>query len=194
MLNPCGQEYWSRLWIIQEVVLAKNILIVCGGRPLSVWRLGWSQFSQALHSLDLLQSRQIEAVPWICTSLAARLERQRRAPLGTVLSSDLLYDLFIVHKDAGCTDIRDKVFGLHSLTKTCCKTGTPVDYSISPHMLYGQLLFHHFTQHQTPNSRMSIVHDSQIAHHILQDSSGSERLSSPISTASSTFLEALGNI
>ncbi|KAE9364551.1 HET-domain-containing protein [Stipitochalara longipes BDJ] len=197
LLQLCDREYWSRLWIIQEVVLAKDLLFVCGGEWFpKVYHVKWDELSQTLHALERLQNSRIPEVSWIRVSLAAQLERQRRARLANVAGSDLLYNLVISHKDAQCIDLRDKVFGLHSLTKDCCKAGTPVDYNIPPYVLCGRLLHHHFTHHRAPNSKIDIIHHSQSAHGIFKDAfyTGSDLPLPQHLNDTSGCLEALGNI
>lgn len=47
----CEREYWDRLWIIQEVVLAAQIDVHCGERMLP-----WELFSHALFAFELLET------------------------------------------------------------------------------------------------------------------------------------------
>jgi len=143
-----------------------------------------------------MQDSKMPQMHRISESIAARLARQRRAHLANAAGSDLLYNLVISHKNAQCVDVRDKVFGLHSLTRDCCKIGTPVDYDIPPYTLCDQLLYHHFTHHQTTSTKIDVIHHSQIVHNIFQDGfrdGGDQRLPRN-STDATAQLEALGNI
>lgn len=100
ILHLCWREYWSRVWIIQEIVLARNIVLVWGQWHLCAKTLPWDHFSRAIYAIELLHSQGLEnlEVSRICQNSAAKIERQRRAHLGIWESSDLLYDLFLVHQ------------------------------------------------------------------------------------------------
>ncbi|KAK5741222.1 hypothetical protein LTR17_004162 [Elasticomyces elasticus] len=36
----CNRAYWTRLWIFQEVMLAKNIVLLCGDKTADGWDFG----------------------------------------------------------------------------------------------------------------------------------------------------------
>jgi len=156
----------------------------------------WYELSRALFTLGCMQDSKMPQMHRISESIAARLARQRRAHLANSAGSDLLYNLVISHKDTQCVDVRDKVFGLHSLTRDCCKIGTPVDYDTPPYTFCGQLLHHHFTHHQTTSTKIDVIHQSQIVRNIFQDGfrDGSGQRLPRNSTDATAQLEALGNI
>jgi hypothetical protein len=51
--NLSGLDYWTRLWIIQELGLTPDIFVVCGSRSVG-WELlhpwCWQSYAQAQHS------------------------------------------------------------------------------------------------------------------------------------------------
>ncbi|PVH75597.1 hypothetical protein DL98DRAFT_369097, partial [Cadophora sp. DSE1049] len=49
---------------------------------------------------------------------------------------------------ARCENVRDKVFGLHSLVRDCCRKAVPVDYSKTPIQLCNDVLQHDFLIHR----------------------------------------------
>jgi hypothetical protein len=105
----CRRRYWSRMWIIQEVLLARDVQIHCGPNVLE-----WSKFGQLysyLNDLFLEENLYTDSHDTILTSPAMALvsmshvlERpQRQIYLKILLRS------CGNHK---CEDIRDKIFAL----------------------------------------------------------------------------------
>lgn len=126
----CAKQYWNRLWIIQEVLLASNILICLGNSS-----CGWHELSAAMtdtHHAPTLASR------------AARLRDDRR--IGWQSSSPLV-DLCCKYGQSKCQDQRDKIFGLHALANPCCRSASPVDYTVDCTSLFESVLVHHIQAH-----------------------------------------------
>ncbi|KAE9373284.1 hypothetical protein N431DRAFT_438584 [Stipitochalara longipes BDJ] len=149
----CKRDYWDRLWIIQEVVLAARIDIHCGEKVLP-----WELFSNALFALEeglqdfacvLTPFRAGAIIAKVVDSAAMKICRQRRAHMesGPVTELASLLSLIWVHKDAKCVDIRDKVFGMHSFAPECCRLCVPVDYTCSAYTLCRRLLEHDIQFH-----------------------------------------------
>jgi Heterokaryon incompatibility protein (HET) len=187
ILDLCCRGYWTRLWIIQEIVLAKDVLLLCGESSLP-----WVEFSRAFTAISFL--RKVEGDAFLASKVhqspAARLEPRRGDRQGTVLSPHLLYDLFLAHRKSQCADPRDKIFGLQGLAKECCKSGTPVDYTLSPGAVCGYLLHHQFTHHQIQVSKADIIHHLHGAQQILQKHSITNEASSERPANSTAALEA----
>ncbi|PMD31844.1 HET-domain-containing protein [Hyaloscypha variabilis F] len=146
----CHKSYWSRLWIIQEVVLATNILVQCGNDSFE-----WSILAGLLDQLDIfldhptfLQEKGLYQVGrTIHRSIPGRLHRQRIARGSEDSKAKSLLDLVMTYREAGCVDPRDKVFGLHSLAENCCWSAISVDYKKSAFEISGLLLGHHIFHH-----------------------------------------------
>jgi len=149
----CKRQYWHRLWIIQELVLAARIEIHCGDKVLP-----WELFSNALFALEEgLQDFACAMTPFragviiakAANSAAMKICRQRRAHMesGPVTELASLLCLLWIHKDAKCADVRDKVFGIHSFAPACCRLCIPVDYSCSAYTLCRKLLEHDIQFH-----------------------------------------------
>jgi hypothetical protein len=153
----CEREYWSRLWIIQEVVLAARIEIHCGDRVLS-----WEDFSDLLFTFEKLfqtydsqtQRRLFtiltsEASTRIFTSAAMKICRQRRANTDSGPARNLASLMCLIwnHRKARCVDVRDKIFGMHSFAPLCCREANPVDYACSAFTLCRRLLDHEIACH-----------------------------------------------
>jgi hypothetical protein len=113
-------RYFSRLWIAQEFLLAKDIRFMCG----DVW-IHWKELRS--HT-DALQVRS----PAIACSNAnylfiSRTYRSQKEPdLVNVLSHQSIW---------GCEDSRDQVYGLLGIVHSSHKV-PEVDYEKSPEQVY----------------------------------------------------------
>ncbi len=116
------QEYWSRIWIVQELVLAESIMIHWGDKVLP-----WQHLEDFLTNFrtnatvatleDFLNEEEL---------LAAKLWRRRRQGLITPFR-----DLIVEHRFSHCTDPRDKIYALRSLASDHNIGKFPVDYAKS---------------------------------------------------------------
>jgi hypothetical protein len=79
----CRREYWRRVWIVQEVILARRIIIHCGGS-----KARWLGFTKLINGYDTIftPGTALEAAQQVKQSLPAQL-----------------HDLRIMHKLKGCT-------------------------------------------------------------------------------------------
>ncbi|KAM5356930.1 hypothetical protein ACJ41O_003576 [Fusarium nematophilum] len=101
-----NDEYWKRLWIIQEIGLAKKIKVCFGNSTVE-----WSLF---IHFITMHSFGREGPI---------RLDRQRKEKCtGSCTVLQLLRD----HKDALCQDRKDKVYGLIGLASDA--SGFVVDY------------------------------------------------------------------
>lgn len=176
------KDYWSRLWIIQELVLATEIRIQCGDDQLE-----WSKFAYLLgrmdrdrHGVSVILKPTTEKIR---RSIPARLVRQRidrqRGPRGRwQLDESRLYDLCLRFVEAKCEDHRDKIFGLLGIAAKCCRNAVLVNYSLSAYEVCGGVLQHYFLAHvcdkHAPSSRKGpeqkstlIIPTSQVFHRAL---------------------------
>jgi hypothetical protein len=141
----CCRPYWSRLWIIQEVVHASKIMVYCGEDEMdwlvlsSVWRKLKDKIDEGL------------GVPY-------PLEKFVESPIGQLVQlrnkfqesetqTRPLVDLFTTFHDAKCDQDIDKIFGFHSLADPCCRKSVPVDYSKSTDEICRMAIYHHFLRH-----------------------------------------------
>ena len=120
----CYREYWTRLWIIQEVLLSTDILICCGDKSLpwgglsSFFAQLIKPFSSALETTGLAQDSE-RIIRAIDDSIPARLFREasKRRHLETwnQRTDRSLFGLCVEYGEAKCEDRRDKVRHLLSL-------------------------------------------------------------------------------
>jgi hypothetical protein len=181
--NFCFErKYWSRLWIIQELVLATEIRIQCGGDQLEWWKFAYllDRMDRDRHRVSAVIKPTTEKIR---RSIPARLVRQRidkqRRSKGLLqLDESPLHDLCLRFVEAKCEDNRDKIFGLLGIGAKCCRDAIPVDYSLAAYQICGEVLKHHFLAH---------VYDK----HALSLRKGSEAISTSIIPTSQIFHRAL---
>jgi len=84
-------------------------------------------------------------------STVHRLVRERDARNTTGASyTRLLLALCLDYKWSACEDLRDRVFGFHSLATKCCREAVPVDYSLHISEISWRLVEHHEQEHHLP--------------------------------------------
>jgi hypothetical protein len=66
-------------------------------------------------------------------------------------------DLITANAHAMCEKAVDKVWGMHSLAKSCCKTAVPVSYSTPLFIVVGRVLHHDLVAHETGSLKNMIV-------------------------------------
>jgi len=129
----CTREYWKRVWIVQEVVLAHKIRVYCGDDE-----AGWEGFENIIKEYDTIFKPKA----------AVKSARQVRKSLPAQL-----YHLRLLHKDSGCSllkllktteeslcsDPRDKVYALLGLAADCPRRNLVADYSTGLTEMYTAL-------------------------------------------------------
>jgi hypothetical protein len=135
VITLLDNEYWSRLWIIQEVLLATKIELACGRRTLS-WKVLDSLLRMAIND-RVCPSNSIR--DRISTTAAIWLLETRSLGGGPVaLNSMPLGKLLSVSKTKNRSQIYDRLFGLLSLAvRGDC---FPIDYRNSKWELFHQVL------------------------------------------------------
>jgi hypothetical protein len=112
----CSRPYWTRLWIVQEVVLAQNLLIFCGTREVPVKGL-----TKLVHN------------SWFVTQGPINTRRT----LGFLFADgkhnhfDSLVNAVTAFQNNQCQEPRDKVYGVRGLLPRHTQDKIEVDYSKS---------------------------------------------------------------
>ena len=107
--------YFTRRWIIQEILLARSVILCCEGHQIP------------MSALECLQSTEGKAL---------RIYRSWQVQDRGASS---LYQLLYTHKSAQCTEIHDKVYALLSLTEHA-RDKLPVRYDIGRMNLMASVL------------------------------------------------------
>ncbi|KAH8761463.1 heterokaryon incompatibility protein-domain-containing protein, partial [Hyaloscypha sp. PMI_1271] len=154
------KDYWRRLWIIQEFLMARDYMLQCGNNTCTRFRLCY--FLDAIRQILkypptnlVLSKERAEIARRISQTIPARLVQLRakgQGGYGSTFSEDHtselvpqpLFNLYAEYKAAECHDPRDRIFGLRSLASACCKEEIPVNYSLS----WGEVL-RTLIRHQT---------------------------------------------
>lgn len=145
VLAVCERPYWSRVWIIQEIMMAKDITVFCGEKSIE-----WQKIDHMSSKLKGIEERgRIEHYQYaanIIESPASLIIKQRRSwkelPQGKrALPLKGLLEQYCNQKS---TDVRDKVFALLGLTDhsrpEANKHQIQVDYSKSVEDIYAAVL------------------------------------------------------
>jgi hypothetical protein len=141
----CKSEYWERLWIIQEVVLARKVLVMWGAAILPF--TAFHRVCERTMSLKDFRNWNYRFILQLPDTLPAKLSQRRGATRTSDDTGATLLDLMAIFLDAACKDEKDKVFGLLSLSESCCRDSMPVEYSRSAFELYNKAFSHHVEYH-----------------------------------------------
>lgn len=141
----CERPYWRRLWIVQEVVLARKAVVACGSGEGVV--VDWDDVRDALQlfewmtlylDIDPEYRRVYELLGDIIPSVmhleeATNAHRRslRQGQDGMRLMEVLLFTDFADGEDKAiqATDPRDRIYGLLGLIRESDSKKIPVDYS-----------------------------------------------------------------
>jgi hypothetical protein len=142
LLALFSREYWKRVWIVQEFLLATDITIVCGNdtcRWSDLARLYRSLGAASLSSSNLFDGLN-DFIDPILTSPAGQIISNRLA-WQTSRHGYTLEKLLIMWPEQECEDVRDRVFGLLGLASMRDTYGTiSADYSKTVPQLYEEVL------------------------------------------------------
>ncbi|KAK5323390.1 hypothetical protein LTR93_005443 [Exophiala xenobiotica] len=145
--------YWTRVWIVQEFILAKTLFVQYG----STW-LTWDDFlvyflpdsvartARPTHKIDPKESSSVTAS---LTSYIDELIDRRRLWNDPTSDKDAttLMDLVILNKTRKCKDPRDRVYGVLALSRrqTPGSIAITADYAITPVELFFRVMEAHNT-------------------------------------------------
>jgi hypothetical protein len=151
----CSREYWNRLWIIQEIILASSIQIHCGNLSSP-----WNPFRRAV----LCHEQELGFRDLIVVKLCRRKDIEKSDLSST---KESLLSLMMQHREAKCSDIRDKVYGIHSTAWECCREAVPADYSCTAYELSRRLLQHEIQCHSESFEKGLTVFAASRLHQLL---------------------------
>jgi len=110
LLSLCERPYWRRIWIIQEIIHARQIIVLCGQKIFK-----WRSFENLYEKLKTIELRgwiaHHEFAARVLGSFASVMVWQRAHWRHPETLAPRLRTLLEVFQDWQCSDIRDKVFG-----------------------------------------------------------------------------------
>ncbi|KAI1387558.1 HET-domain-containing protein [Hypoxylon trugodes] len=126
------RRYFSRIWIIQEIAMAKAITFYCGEKGAS-----WSSFSTSgIH----IPYRFIQGVPW--------LSRYGRGTASAMTQPEELLQLLNATSSCSASDPRDNVFAVLGLLRDGLFDGLVPDYLLSTKQVYTGVASYLITRHK----------------------------------------------
>lgn len=133
----CKRPYWTRLWIIQEVLSASRLELICGKK-----KLLWDHFFSVFHRFSDPASRLTPAY-----YISQKLSEQ---PGNGSNSLHALVDLCVACKSQ-CKDIRGRIYGLFGVSSDHIEESFKLvpDYSKRPVQVYINV----FREYLTPRIR-----------------------------------------
>lgn len=131
------RSYWSRMWIIQEIIHAKKLTVWCGSQ-----RVEWAILDRLYLTMNMLEEENKldnhAFATEIMRSPAFVMVWQRAHWRHPETPTPKLQTLIETFQGWQCTDIRDKVYALVSMADH--KTAVLPDYSRSPQQIYHDVL------------------------------------------------------
>ena len=137
----CEDEYWGRVWIVQEILLAKQLQVVYGYTQIS-----WEKFSSfaclgADGPLLSIHPKSQQQLRDRLRNSRARVVCKERGNVFNVFRRQVGYDLQTILRQFGtwqCEDPRDHVLGLIGLTRLGPNAHL-IDYSMDALTLFNHL-------------------------------------------------------
>lgn len=160
----CNLPYWYRMWIVQEMGLAKKITILLGRRAVPWSCLGFLRrfldYKEFTTSLPLTKRQSYaSSCEKIRTSQAFRLVDLKASRKRKNLAA-----LIEACEDSLCSDPRDKVYALLGLATDPEKDELPIDYSKTLFEVYADTVIFQYRIYkgQQGDPSQKIVRFSQI--------------------------------
>jgi hypothetical protein len=138
----CYKEYWNRVWIVQELLLAKDAMIYCGSKR--VTRQAFQYFINETEEQfrseweDEGKRRTLGLNDFSVTIHISPAAAIVRGKLAQGEHSQSLRDLLLQYLDQKATNVLDKVYALHGLASD--SSDLVIDYRISPEALFIRVL------------------------------------------------------
>lgn len=131
ILDLLNREYWTRVWIVQELFLTTRGRMICGPRVMHLEDL--EKYCSNMRFLNMLSCQKLQTSPGFkicCRAARYKTDRHFRGALlsrGKTASTHNAWALVNWIVDQHCSDIRDKLYGLLGIAAD--SPGFIVDYS-----------------------------------------------------------------
>ena len=114
LLNLCNQTYWTRLWIVQELVKAKNLLLIWGDEQLPFQVLNTAFITIQLDNL-YIQGSEARLTPW--EAVARSIPFQVWLLKDSSRPRNRLLELMEIFRTSDCTVPHDKAYALTGISR-----------------------------------------------------------------------------
>jgi Heterokaryon incompatibility protein (HET) len=134
VVQMCRCRYWSRRWIVQEILLARDVTIMCGENDLS-----WSDLRR--FSLRYLRSPvqyEFDSLKGLDKTIPFIMSRHTGVFTNEVQKVSTIRELLVDFSGTDCEVFHDKVYSLLSLASD--GDNIAVDYGCLPHELFYRAL------------------------------------------------------
>lgn len=153
----CNLPYWNRLWIVQEVLLAKNLKLCFGDDARTT--CNWDLLSQARSSLERIPAYW--NLDGCCKTMVEIIQPSLSFQLDLLKQGFdkgwPLHKLLEITKDTLCQDPRDKVYGLLGIAKDCYLGDIVIDYKKPVKDVFLDIIRWYYQNHESDDSYPSIV-------------------------------------
>lgn len=124
-------DYWTRVWVVQELMYARQVEVVLGSQSLTFAALSlyWNAVSTYLHDTEGKSDRLLPNN--ICTQTLKIMGLNSMPEPGTALQQHFLsleqwLDMVPLKR---CSDPRDMIYGFHGCFPPNLRNRIPIDYS-----------------------------------------------------------------
>jgi hypothetical protein len=129
-----NNAWFSRIWVVQEAALAKNLFVQAGSR-----RVLWTRFVACIRSV-----KEMVGIPLAEMRLVYDIETLRQQKLSEDLDYDDLLTIIETFRGRQATDLRDKIYGLFGLVKPGIQgRAFQADYLRSPQQVFADFTVWH---------------------------------------------------
>ncbi|KAH6663102.1 heterokaryon incompatibility protein-domain-containing protein [Halenospora varia] len=109
LLDICSREYWTRAWILQEVIVSGSKVLHCGS-----YSTRWSVFCATLNRISYSFTSSV-----LSRTRNTRVYLLSELPDSHTRKESTLEELLETFGEAACGDIRDRAYALSGLAKDC---------------------------------------------------------------------------
>jgi hypothetical protein len=146
------RDYWSRLWVVQEVINGTNIAVYCGASSLP-WDVCLNASDVLLEYYPYLMLAFLYVNGVAAISASGRTCPGQLACGGPAGFRDLredggpagLLEVLLYHQEKSCMEPRDRVYGLLGILSPFERSEFPVDYSRPVREVYIDVVDHLLT-------------------------------------------------
>jgi hypothetical protein len=135
VLSLCQRPYWTRIWIVQELLLSRRVILLCGSRTIP-----WYHFQRIFDAMATIVQLGWGKEIGVTSVLASAASNIVKAKTEWKIQSLSLISLLTLCRNQQSTDIRDKIYALHGLAND--SYGLKIDYRISAKRLLVVVLEH----------------------------------------------------